>query len=181
MSPALNTDVQYGTRQTANWNLNMRLIRDKITDLQIVDESDLGSCCNNAIRLAEELGFSRREADNIAAVAANMIHLVVSHGCDKGRFFVCRVLDSDSRQGLEMWSCDNGDAITDVLNDVEKWSLAQSLPEFEPTPLQQHSDEFGINPDWWPDFITVPRAREDAAWMRIFSRKWMGKPTFLMG
>jgi hypothetical protein len=151
----------------------MRLIRDKITDTPVTDESDLRSCCNSAIRLAEELGFNRGVADDIAALAADMINHVVSHRCEEGHFFVCRILDSDNRQGLEMWSCDNGDAISDVLNDVEEWSFADSLPEFVPTTLQQLSDEFEINPSWWPDFITVPRTGAPGSWIRIYSRKWL--------
>lgn len=159
----------------------MRLIRDKITAIQVSDESDRGSCCGNAVRLAEELGFNRAEADDIAALASDMVSHVVSHGGDQGRFFVCRIIDRDNRQGLEMWTCDNGDAISDMLNDVEEWSLADTLPEFEPTPLQRLSDEFEINPNWWPDFITVPRLDEEGSWIRIFSRKWLDRAPVLMG
>lgn len=159
----------------------MNLIRDKITDIQVRDTSDLRSCCANAVILAEELGFNRKDSEDIARLAADMINHVVSHGCDEGRFFVCRILDSNQRQGLEMWSCDNGDAISDVLNDVEKWSIAHSLPEFEPTALQGLSDEYGINPTWWPDFITVPQAKEEGSWIRIFSRKWRSSVQVLMG
>lgn len=159
----------------------MQLIRDRITDIPITDESDLGSYCSSAIRLAEELGFNQTEAQDVAALAADMVNHVASHGGDEVRFFVCRIIDSDNRQGLEMWSCDNGDAISDVLNDVEEWSLADSLPEFEPTPLQKLSDEFKINPDWWPDFITIPQHCEKGAWIRMFSRKWLDRAPVLMG
>ncbi len=153
----------------------MMLIRDKITDIPVTDESDLGSCCQTAISLAQELGFNHSEADDIATLAADMIQHVVSHRADKGRFFVCRIVDNDNRQGLEMWSCDNGDAISAILNDMEEWSHAESLPEFEPTPLQKLSDEFEINPDWWPDFITVPRLSKESVWIRMCSRKWLNR------
>jgi len=152
----------------------MRLIRDRITEIQVTSEADLGSCCSSASRLADELGFSSGEADDIAALAADLVGHMVSHHGSEARFFVCRVMDSDSRQGLEIWSCDNGDGISDMLEDVEAWSDAESLPEYEPSALQRLSDEYEINPSWWPDFITIPHAAETGAWIRICSRKWLG-------
>jgi len=159
----------------------MRLIRDRIAEIPLTDESDLGSCYSTAISLAEELGFDRAEADDIAAMAADMIDHMQSHGADTSRFFICRIIDSDNRQGLEMWSCDNGDAITVMLDDVEDWSRAHTLPEYEPRPIKTLSDEFAINPDWWPDFITIPRLREEGTWIRMFSRKWLTRKPILIG
>jgi hypothetical protein len=159
----------------------MQLIRDRIAEIPVNQESDLGSCFSTAIELAEELGFSRSEADDIATLARDMIRHMLSHGAEQSRFFVCRIIDTENRQGLEMWSCDNGDAISVMLDDVEDWSLAHTLPEYEPRPLKTLSDEFAINPAWWPDFITIPNLREEGAWIRMFSRKWLkGKPV-LMG
>ncbi len=89
----------------------MEISREKILQLEIDSEADVGVCRRKSVSLAAKLGFDDVKTGEVAILVSELVSNVLKHGGGKGRVTICYIKTPDDRKAIEIFTCDSGNGI----------------------------------------------------------------------